>query len=266
MAKVRSGWNKRILDKRIKEGRGQGEGMEYLPWLTIHDFPSRGYAVRMKGRTIPREYHLMSRLERDYFICLDWSENVVDIREQYPLRLSDTLFIAEDAGITHPVDPASHFPVVMTTDFLITTKDNSFLARTVKPSSDLQKPRVMEKFEIERRYWKSKGIDWKIITEKQINSRKAANIRWLYGGASPETLISDDAVREDCMDLFLELFRETDIPFLEVIRVTEEYGELVPGAALSLYKELIRSKKIGFDLDAAFDLEEQAAYGRKVYI
>lgn len=265
MAKQRSGWNKRILDKRISEGRGQGEGMAYRPWLTIQDFPSRGYAVRMKGMTVPREYHLMSHLERDYFICLDWNENVIDIREQYPLRLQDTLSIAEDAGIAHPVDPASRFPVVMTTDFLITTK-NGLLARTIKPSSDLQKPRVLEKFEIERRYWKSKGINWKIVTEKQINSRKAANIRWLCGGASPETMISDDAVREDCMDLFLELFRETDIPFREVIRVTEEYGKLVPGSALSLYKEFIRNKKIGFDFDAVFDLEEQAAYGRKVYI
>lgn len=265
MAKKRSGWNKRVYEKRLAEGRGQGEGMNYRPWLTIHDFPSRGYAVRIKGQTIPREYHLMSRLERDYFTCLDWNDQVTDIREQYPMRLQDTLRIADMAGIRHPADPGSGFPVVMTTDFLITTADRIY-ARAVKPSEDLSKPRVLEKFEIERRYWKSKGIDWKIVTEKQINTKRAANIRWLCGGVSPSELMPDKYVLEDCTELFLELFREPDIPFRDVILVTEQYGRLLPGTALSIYKELVRRKKIIFDLDAAFDLERQAAFGRRAYI
>lgn len=265
MAKKRTGWNKRIYEKRLADGRGQGTGMDYKPWLTIHDFPSKGYAVRMKGHTIPREYHLMSHLERDYFTCIDWNEKVTDIREQYPMRLQDTLRIADEAGIKHPADPESGFPVVMTTDFFITTA-NGYIARTVKPSGDLSNHRTLEKFEIERRYWKSKGIDWKIVTEKQINTNKAANIRWLCGGVSPAELVPDRYVREDCKSLFLELFREIDIPFYEVIRVTEQYGKLFPGTALSIYKELVRTQQILFDFDAPFDLEKQAAFGRKAYI
>lgn len=265
MAKKRAGWNRQIYEKRLKEGRGQGERMDYKPWLTIHDFASRGYAVRIKGMTIPREYHLMSHLERDYFICTDWNEKVSDIREQYPLRLQDTLSIADETGIRHPTDPVSGFPIVMTTDFLITTEDG-LLARTVKPSGDLSKPRVLEKFEIERRYWKRKGIDWKIVTEKQISSNKALNIRWLCGGIPAEMMIRDKALRDDCTGLFMELFREIDIPFHEIIRVTEQYGNLEPGSALSIYKKLVRTGQIPFDYHAAFDLEKQAAYGRKAYI
>lgn len=29
------------ISKRIKDGRGQGMGKDYLPWLTIQDVPSR---------------------------------------------------------------------------------------------------------------------------------------------------------------------------------------------------------------------------------
>ena len=30
------------ISKRIKDGRGQGMGKDYQPWLTIQDVPSRG--------------------------------------------------------------------------------------------------------------------------------------------------------------------------------------------------------------------------------
>ena len=43
------------------------------------------------------------------------------------------------------------------------------MARTVKPSKDLNKPRVIELFEIEREYWNNRGVDWAIVTEKEIS-------------------------------------------------------------------------------------------------
>ena len=68
----------------------------------------------------------------------------------------------------------------MTTDFLITV-DGGYVARTVKPKTELQKLRVREKLEIERRYWLKRNVEWRIITEDEIPNTKIRNIEWLCG-------------------------------------------------------------------------------------
>ncbi len=42
MAKHRGEFTDKTIEKRIKEGRGSGEGSRYLPWITIRDVPSLG--------------------------------------------------------------------------------------------------------------------------------------------------------------------------------------------------------------------------------
>lgn len=68
----------------------------------------------------------------------------------------------------------------MTTDFYITLKRDDkkiYLARTVKPSKELEDPRVIEKFEIEREYWLRNGIDWAIVTERELPMVFVKNIQ-----------------------------------------------------------------------------------------
>jgi hypothetical protein len=85
MAKRSRKTDQAVIDRRIKEGRGQGTGAEYTPWLYVQDVPSNGLAHRIKGWKTKREHHFFSTLERDYFYVLEWSPFVIDIREQYPL-------------------------------------------------------------------------------------------------------------------------------------------------------------------------------------
>lgn len=109
------------IEQRIKAGRGQGRGREYKPWLDVHDVPSLGKSTRVRGWTTGRVHHLLSLGEERYFYLLDWSEIVVDIREQYPLLpLDETLAIARRLGFVHPRHPRTKEPIVMTTDFLLT--------------------------------------------------------------------------------------------------------------------------------------------------
>lgn len=56
--------------------------MAYKPWLTVQDVPSEGTASRIDGVKIKRVYHLMSRLERQVFEVIEWSDQVIGIREQ----------------------------------------------------------------------------------------------------------------------------------------------------------------------------------------
>ena len=142
------------IEKWIKEGRGSGVGSEYKPWLNIQDVASKGRSIRLKGIKTNRQHEFLSDLERNYFYLTEYSDFVVDIREQFPLLpLEETIVIADELGIKHPTDPKTHEPIVMTTDFLLTVDKGEGLvelARTIKMKDELLKERVIEKFEIER--------------------------------------------------------------------------------------------------------------------
>lgn len=173
------------IRQKVRAGFGQGRGKGYKPWLWAGSVkPSTGQATRVWGTTVGRVHHLHSKLERSYFYWLDAQPNVVDIREHYPLQwLDQTQDIANRLGIAHPRD-RRHNPVVMTTDFMLTVRradgTTEYVARTVKPLSQLTNRRVLEKFEIERTYYAERGISWEIVTEQAIPPTLAHNMSLIF--------------------------------------------------------------------------------------
>jgi hypothetical protein len=121
LARQRYGVDEDRIARFQKEGRGQGRGADYHPWLTIQDVPSQGRSHRLKGIKTGRVHHLLSDIERDIFYLFDWADAVTDIREQFPLDRDITRRIADDLGVIHPRDVGSGTPLVMTTDFLVDT-------------------------------------------------------------------------------------------------------------------------------------------------
>lgn len=163
MAKRKSGWTEEKVERYTKAGKGQGELGEYIPWLNVQDFSSKGNVTRINGWKTKRKHEFFSNLERKYFFLLDWSGDVIDIREQFPMDREQTFKIVEAKGISHSIDQSSNTIIPMTKDFFVTLIKNEsrvYFARTVKPSKDLEDPRIIEKFEIERDYWEKKGVDW----------------------------------------------------------------------------------------------------------
>jgi len=249
-------WNEAKYRKYLAEGRGQGEHEEYMPWVQIRNFPSKGIVSRVKGHTTGRVHHLMSNLELWYFYLLDWSEKTIDIREQFPLgEISDAIEIADACGIRYPYDNVSGFPYVLTTDFLITTHDGC-VARAIKPGADLQKPRVREKLEIERRYWEKRGIDWKIVTESEIPRTKIRNIEWLCSGSDFTTLIGNEDLVQECIERFIGMYCHGDCAIITIIRHIEESYGFNEGMGMVLFKLLVRDKRIGLDLNEQINLTE----------
>lgn len=180
MAKRKREMTPAIIEKRIKEGRGSGRGNAYSPWLTIQDVPSNGRASRIDGWKSARAHHVMSDLERDYLYILDWSDQVTDIREQFPLLpIEETQDIAEELGFPHPTDPKTKEPIVMTSDFLVNL-GNVEMAIAIKPASDLEDKRTVEKLEIERRYWQKRNVDWGLVTDLDLPDTIIRNIEWFY--------------------------------------------------------------------------------------
>lgn len=259
MAKKRTSWSEKTYYRYLAEGRGQGSGASYKPWLTVHSFPSNGVVSRIKGRTTGRIHHLLSRNEEYYFLLLDFSPDVLDIREQYPLKLEDTISIARSLDIRHPRYPGCSFPAVMTTDFLITKTDGLY-ARTVKMAKELDNPRTIEKFLIEQEYWKRQGIDWAIVTEHQINREKAMNLKWLLSPPSFSEMVTDTQVRDQAGDLLIKMYRDPSIPFVLIVNTVEGIFSLPPGSAVSLMKELILERKLPVDLDRKINLSGPRAF------
>jgi hypothetical protein len=68
MAKRVRGMTEQKRERLINEGRGQGIGGEYKPWLTIQDVPSLGCVARIVGWKTNRIHHCMSKNEKNYLM------------------------------------------------------------------------------------------------------------------------------------------------------------------------------------------------------
>jgi len=269
MAKRSNDWDSNKLNRWIKEGRGQGEGKEYKPWLTVQDFPSMGRVTRVFGWTTQRIHHFFSDTQLKYFYLLDWEEKVIDIREHYPLiDLEVVLNDISDLRLDKFIDRKTKETYILTTTFLITLLNSdgqkSFAARSIKYASELSKKSTIEKLEIERRYWKAQGIDWGIVTNKDINDVRAKNIEWVHS-----VMNSDDcngltkAEFDDLFDGILYRFIDNKQSIKNIIAGFEKDYSLDVGMGLLLFKRLVAEKRIVLDMDKPINLSQT---GKSVYI
>ncbi|GGG07665.1 TnsA endonuclease N-terminal domain-containing protein [Paenibacillus abyssi] len=168
----------------MKAGRGQETGKDYVPWTTVRDFSgNNSQSGRVPGWKTGRIHNFLSQFERHYFYMLEWSDNITDIREKYPLPIENTSDLSQRLGIKHPEDQKTKELIVMTTDFVINVNqngNNEMVARTVIPANQLSSKRKIDKFELERMYWAERNVDWGIVTEHEIPKEMAQNIEWIY--------------------------------------------------------------------------------------
>ncbi|HHB2483407.1 TPA: TnsA endonuclease N-terminal domain-containing protein [Bacillus cereus] len=251
-------WTWRKMEKWIGEGRGLGEGSEYLPWITVNDFPSNGIVSRELGLKTKRMHHFLSRLEYNYFLLLDFSKDVIDIREQYPLLdLELAMEIAKEKKIKYPTDSKSNTPYVMSTDFIITINENhceKIIARTVKPSNELEKKRVQEKFEIERCYWEQKNIDWGIITEKDIPLPLVNNLKRIRNA---NIVISYPTLTKEIIDLlekFVVYINKSTVCLEHSLEVFTRENSLKNGTVLTFFNFLVFHHVIKINLQQDFKM------------
>ncbi|WP_309479921.1 TnsA endonuclease N-terminal domain-containing protein [Brevibacillus agri] len=238
------------IEKRIKEGRGVGLGQEYIPWLLVQDVPSSGRATRIHGWKTNRIHHVHSDIERSYFYILEWSDIVTDIREQFPLLpIEETLSIAEELDIKHPTDPKSKQPIVLTTDFLVTV-GNREVARTIKPSSELDSPRVIEKFEIERRYWAKRNIDWGIVTQLDIPKTLVQNIEWVHKEHNNEDVRRlGSFIVSGIEKIVLESISGSVISLAAAASVADDQLGLEAGTSLAMVRHFIATKRWSVNME-----------------
>ncbi|WP_321954126.1 TnsA endonuclease N-terminal domain-containing protein [Paraburkholderia bannensis] len=198
-------WTEEIVEQRITEGRGSWLEEPYQPWIEVFDFSSRGKVNRIYSPKLRRTIHLMSDVETNVFLGLEWQERNSGIYEQIRLDRDLTVEIARNLGIKHPCYPRTSVPEVITADFLVTRGDDASVpleAYDCKMTSDAEEPRTIEKLSITQRYFSGMNIPYHLIFDTEIPLQKIRNIRWIRDGVikpgedeSYVTLLRDRVLR-----------------------------------------------------------------------
>lgn len=228
---------------------------EYETFLRVSDIKgSISNGFRAKGIKSGRQHHMMSKLEFWYFLILDCSPSVVEIREQYPSDPEITWRIAHDLGYKH--NHLADGITIGSVDFLITVMEDGKLvhkARDVKPWEILDDDdRTRQKLEITRRYYAKDNIHYGLVTDRKINTVLADNIFVLRGAHDLESFnipdIQATAVRE-VLEPRLGEKRDLSTMALEC----DSTLRLPPGTSIKVVHQLVLTGGWFFDLRRKFD-------------
>ncbi len=219
-------------------------------------FSSKGRATRIYGYKTKRIHHLQSDNQLRLFLLLEWNDMVKNIEENVELKdLEIVIDNVEDLRLDKFSDSEGQL-YQLHTNLLITIKrDNSEeqVAISVKSLSELERKTVIEKMEIERRFWKSKGIQFYVVTEKEINKQLVDNIKWVR-----ETLIdkSIENKRELAEHLYYFLQENEQEKLIDVLAEFDDNFVVKRGTSLFIFRYLIGIKEIALNMKKSIDLNE----------
>lgn len=236
--------------EKLLKTRGRGSGKDYEPLIKVHELSSQGESVRIRSASVGRVHHFLSGIELLAFLVFDQFEQTIDIREQYPLPINDTLDICAQLGIQHP--QMHGFLKLVSTDLLIDFISGHQLAVSVKPSSELSKPRIMEKLQIEKAYWENRDVEWRIFTEREVTDGMRENLMWIQPYLSPEMGESQEVEYSDVQDLFCRLESHPRTKVTRLCAKLDDQYDVDPGFHLSILRFAVAQRFIKAPLNNAF--------------
>lgn len=179
---------------------------EYRSYLTVRDVNKIGRRHWIFCDRQNREVHLLSDGERRMYMELLYKPNNVAIFEQYALDLDETLDIAVERNILHPRNWKTKEAYVMTTDFLVETasadgQTTQLTAYTFKywdqifklnwlDEVEYKSMRTWQKFAIEREFWHRRGIEYRVVTER--DATKVQYYNKLFSEAAKDLDVSNE--------------------------------------------------------------------------
>jgi hypothetical protein len=235
-------------EKKLKT-RGLGAGREYEPFIKVHEISSTGESFRILGRNTTRPHHLLSRLELSAFLVFDRYKTTVEIREQYPLPLIDTLNICARLGMKHP--QLSGKLKIVTTDLLIDIKNTSGLAVAVKYADEFEDQRVIEKLQIEKVFWEQQGFQWRLFTEEEITPSIKENLEWLHAANQNSDELYEELSEIDIQLIFKRLNGIDKRLSTTCASLDDEY-QCEPGFHIGVFRKAVAANIIDAPLNTVF--------------
>lgn len=252
-------WNDSTIKRFLKEGRGQGEGTTYKPWLQVQDIASQGRSTRIFSSKSQRVIHLLSDLQLYYWYLLEFDNTVLDVREQFPLLDFHEMNISVDQELERKLFNAkTNVPHVFIVSFMVKRIDENnnpfYEARVIKSSTEFAKKATISRLELLRRYFEKKQLDFGIVTEKNINKQLSRNIGWMLTAYDiqdyPALVGNFSFLKKD----FLYYLSDQSDTFQRIFQRIEKNYHLDEGLGLILFKHLIATKQINMDLSRKIDL------------
>lgn len=174
------------LKSKIKQGRGLGEGRDYKPFIKSREFNSMGTCSNVTDWKHGRQMQLLSQTEYGIYMQQRWRDDVLDIREQFPLDMDYMLEILTIAN--KELKEQGHKSITttyhedkdpMTTDLLLTLSNGSYEAISIKPNKNKLSKRDIEKIWLEKKYWNSQGVEFHLMDKSDINPVLVKNLRMI---------------------------------------------------------------------------------------
>lgn len=168
--------------KRIAEGRCQGYGADYEPFIKANEARSVGTASTIWDPLEGRQIHCLSTVEKNVYYMISWNPDVEHIREQFLLDTERMNAVVTELGM-------KKCPYY-TTDFLVDYKDGSQRAFSVKASEDIFNPenrvyrgrpeklaKLVNRQYAEKLYWESQGVPFTLVTNEDVDLILISNIQ-----------------------------------------------------------------------------------------
>lgn len=188
----------------------------FKPFVTVRDVNRVGRRHWSRCPVQELETHELSDGEYRAYRKLMMSKHCIEVLEQYPLDIDETLDIAVAMNLIHPRDYKSNIAHVMTTDFLAkyrsATGENYRIAYTFKyfdviyeedelGNISRKNERTWQKFEIERQYWQRRKVGYQVLTERDATKAESWNYNYFERGLGTKATSSE--LEAFCLD-FIE--------------------------------------------------------------
>lgn len=160
--------------------------IEYKPHIKTSQFNSIGTTTVITDWKTGRGVHCLSQGEALWYYILRWDDENINIQEQFPLNMKKINKIFEQLGLSK----IKNSKFIMTTDFLVTKRDGSKIAYSVKNDRKLNR-RTLELLTVEKIYWMTQNIQYKLLFKEDVNRILSDNIRLIVEFYNPERVVDD---------------------------------------------------------------------------
>jgi hypothetical protein len=248
-------WTEERITDRFAEGRGQGGGENYIPWVWVQEFSSNANQTRIPSARLKRTIHTFSYLERAMHLWHEYS-GYLDYREQFPMDRRITLGAAKHLGVRHPTYPTSRAPTVMMLDTIVFKRDDNGKAVVeawdAKPKEKLANTRIRDKLLLHKAFCAYIGIEHSTFTESTLPRQMVDSIEWARGGlpVEGEALPYPRFLEVESRRLLQWLRTKHHKGAVDVLCAAwDEINDFERGTSLRLFKLLLWSKQVYVPLD-----------------
>lgn len=249
--------------KSVSGGRRRNPSDDGLhtPGVRVQDFPSKGISYRTPGKG--RAHHTLSTTEHNVLLLLKYLG--VAFEEQKEISAPECQAIAQGLGIAYPSLESDGSPVVMTFDFFLPNPSPFFPespgALQVKTSSDLcqrgKLPRMLAKFEIQRRYCLKFGYGFSIVDETLVPEHVSMTLALLQQCESLPEHLSEHPTLSKCVEGLLSSDSALRLTLREHGANLSRQGKVSAQDALFFLKHLLWTRRIYVDITQPFSLDSR---------